>query len=98
MTTPPARPATTAGTRSAWTLPDDGITDYLAIEIAASGERPVALTATERWLAAARILARGGTAWQITSRLHVSHSTARRMAAAIRAASTSTAKAPRRAA
>ena len=34
----PARP------RSRWLLPEDGITDEIAIELAATGARPVALT------------------------------------------------------
>ena len=42
-------------------LADDGIIDPVAVEIAARGTRPVALTHTERQLAAAAILARGGT-------------------------------------
>jgi hypothetical protein len=45
----------TSGT-SRWLLPEDGI----ATEIAALGARPVALTRTERRLAAALILACGG--------------------------------------
>ena len=60
----------------ALTLPDDGIIDPLAIEIAARGIRPVALTRAERQLAAACILARGGTPTLICKRLHVSGTTA----------------------
>ncbi len=45
----------------ALTLPDDGIIDLIAVEIAARGTRPVALTRAEGRLAAAAILARGGT-------------------------------------
>ena len=69
---------------SAWrrfVLADDGIIDPIAIEIAARGIRPVALTPAERQLAAARILARGGTPNQICQRLHVSWTTALTLAA-----------------
>jgi DNA-binding NarL/FixJ family response regulator len=61
-------------------LADDGIIDPVAVEIAAHGTRAVALTRTERQLAAAVILARGGTAYLIATRLHVSGSTARKLA------------------
>ncbi len=68
--------------RHGWVLPDDdGIVDSVAIEIAVSGARPVALTRTERQLAAARILAEGGTAYVISKRLRVSGSTAIALAA-----------------
>jgi len=56
----------------ALTLPDDGIIDPIAVEIAALGIRPVALTPAERRLAAARILARGGSFSTVCERLHVS--------------------------
>lgn len=62
-------------------LADDGIIDLIAVEIAASGTRPVALTRTERQLAAAAILARGGTPDLISKRLRVSGSTALTLAA-----------------
>ncbi len=75
-------PAAAAGGRAVWTLPEDGIIDPVAIEIAATGARPVQLTPAERRLAAARILARGGGASLIAKRLHVSGSTARRFVAA----------------
>jgi len=52
-------------------LADDGIVDPIAVEIAARGTRTVALTPAERQLAAARILARGGTPYLISKRLHV---------------------------
>lgn len=71
--------------RLRWTLPDDGIIDHLAIEIAASGTRPVALTRTERRLAAAAILAQGGTPYQISKRLHLNHQNARALAAELTA-------------
>ncbi len=57
-------------------LPDDGIIDPIAVEIAALGIRPVALTPAERCLAAARILARGGSLSTVCERLHVSGTTA----------------------
>jgi hypothetical protein len=66
-------------------LRDDGIIDHLAIEIAATGTRPVALTWPERRLAAALILARGGTPYQISKRLHINSQNAHTLAAAIRA-------------
>jgi hypothetical protein len=62
-------------------LADDGLIDPIAIEIAASGARTVALTWAERQLAAARILDRGGTAYVISKRLHVSGTTALMLAA-----------------
>ena len=68
-----------------WVLPEDGIVDEIAVAIAAAGTRPVALTRTERWLAAGRILAAGGTPFLICKRLHVSGRTALAMAAAINA-------------
>jgi hypothetical protein len=62
-------------------LADDGIIDPIAVEIAASGTRTVALTPAERQLAAARILAQGGTPYLISKRLHVSGTTALTLAA-----------------
>ena len=73
MTAPPAR--------HRLALTDDGIIDPIAVEIAARGARPVALTRAERDLAAARILARGGTPYVIAKRLHVSGATALKLAA-----------------
>ena len=51
----------TAPGRRRLALADDGIIDPVAVEIAARGIRPVALTRAERQLAAVRILARSGT-------------------------------------
>lgn len=62
-------------------LADDGIIDPIAVEVAARGTRPVALTPAERQLAAARILARGGTPYLIAKRLHISGTTALTLAA-----------------
>jgi len=62
-------------------LADDGIIDPIAVEIATRGARTVALTWAERQLAAARILARGGTAYVISKRLPVSGTTALTLAA-----------------
>ena len=62
-------------------LADDGIIDLIAVEIAAKGTRPVALTRAERQLAATAILAGGGTPDLISKRLHVSGSTALTLAA-----------------
>ncbi len=71
---------------SPWLLPDDGIIDELAVAIAAAGIRPVALTPAERRLAAERILARGGHAGQIATRLRMSPTAAVALAADIRQA------------
>jgi hypothetical protein len=73
-------------TRRRWALTDDGIIDPIAVEIAAHGMRTVALTRAERQLAAARILARGGTPYIISKRLHVSGTTALLLAARYRSA------------
>ena len=62
-------------------LADDGIIDPIAVELAARGACPVALTHAERQLAAIRILAQGDTAYVITKRLHVSGTTALTLAA-----------------
>ena len=67
-----------------WTLPEDGILDPIAIELAARGIRPVALTPAERLTAAARILHHGGTPAVISRRLHVSGTTALTLTARIR--------------
>jgi hypothetical protein len=61
---------------SRWLLPEDGITDEIAIEIAARGTRPVALTCTERQMAAARILASGGSTFLIGMRLRMNYAAA----------------------
>ena len=91
MTSPPVTPASPCRaarrrSRNSWVLPDDGIVDEIAMAIAAAGTRPVALTRTERRLAAERILASGGTPYLISRRLHVSGQTALALAAAIRSA------------
>ena len=62
-------------------LCDDGIIDLIAVDIAVRGARTVALTRAERQLAAAWILARGGTPYLISKRLHVSGTTALALAA-----------------
>jgi hypothetical protein len=66
--------------RTAWLLPDDGILDPVAIDLAARGVRPVALTASERRVAAALILAAGGSPNTIAKRLHMAHTNARALA------------------
>jgi DNA-binding CsgD family transcriptional regulator len=73
--------------RARWVLPEDGIVDELAIEIAAAGIRPVALTPTEQQIAAARILAAGGTPYRISRHLHISGRAAHALAEAITAGS-----------
>jgi hypothetical protein len=72
---------TARGLRGTLVLPDDGIIDPIAVELAASGARPVALTPTERRRAAASILARGGTPYLISKRLHISGADALTLAA-----------------
>ena len=44
-----------------WLLPDDGIIDDIAVDVAVKGLRPVRLTQRERELAGAGILALGGS-------------------------------------
>jgi hypothetical protein len=75
----------------AWMLPDDGIIDLVAVEIAAKGERRVALTAPERRAAAEMILARGGTVTVIADRLCMSDNAASALAYMIRNGYTGTA-------
>ena len=70
---------------ASWLLPDDGIIDPVAVEIAARGSRRVRLTARERRAAAALILGRRGTAGDIAERLCMSGRAARDLAASIRA-------------
>jgi hypothetical protein len=70
---------------SEWVLPEDGIIDGLAVQIAASGKRRVRLTRTERLFAAALIVARGGSAYQVGKRLGVSSSTAHALVARLTA-------------
>jgi hypothetical protein len=53
----------------AWLIPDDGIIDDVAVDVAARGQRLVCLTRTERKLAARRILAEGGTYAQVARNL-----------------------------
>jgi hypothetical protein len=65
-------------------LADDGIIAPVAVDLAARGTRPIALTRTERQLAAAAILARGGSTYHIAVRLHVSGTTAVTLAARCR--------------
>jgi hypothetical protein len=67
-----------------WMLPDDGIIDQVAVEIAVKGERRVRLTAPERRAAAEMILARGGTVKTVAERLCMSDSAASALAYLIR--------------
>ena len=74
----PAAPAEKGrGAPSPWVLPEDGIVDPIAVQIAAAGERRVALTHAERLLAAAKILAAGHHLTEMAGRLHVSSDAAR---------------------
>ena len=76
---------TTSQTRpDEWLLPDDGIIDQVAVEIAAKGERRVHLTAPERHAAAEIILARGGPVHVIAERLCMSEHAATALAYIIR--------------
>jgi hypothetical protein len=72
---------TTPRARRRVMLADDRIIDLIAAEIAARGARPPRLARAGRKPAAARILARGGTAYVIPKRLHVSGTTALTLAA-----------------
>lgn len=76
-------PATGKAPRNRWLLPDDGIIDPLAVELAATGQRAVRLTEAERYMAAALILAEGGSPWLISHRLKMSPDAARALAATI---------------
>ncbi|MFC7382186.1 hypothetical protein [Sphaerisporangium rhizosphaerae] len=58
------------------TLPEDGIVDEIAVELAARGER-VMLTKAERQAAAAQIVAWGHGPSEVAARLNVSGQTAR---------------------
>jgi hypothetical protein len=69
--------------RRKWVIPDDGIIDPVAVEIAAAGRRRVRLTLPERRAAAARILAAGGTAWTIARYLRMTYPAARVLAASV---------------
>ena len=68
-------------TRQRLALADDGIIDLIAAEIAARGARTVAFPRAGWQLAAARILAHGGTLCLISKQLHVSGTTALILAA-----------------
>jgi hypothetical protein len=84
MTTriPNRRPPVGAA-RGTWVIPDDGIIDPIAVEIAANGRRPVRLTRLERRKAAIRILASGGTIYVVAKRLNMSYPAAKVLAASI---------------
>jgi hypothetical protein len=71
------------GPRSPWVLPEDGIIDPIAVELAATGTRRVALTPGERLAAAARILATGGTPYVISRRLGCNCRAGHALAAAV---------------
>jgi hypothetical protein len=69
--------------RAKWLLPEDGIIDPVAIEIAARGTRRVRLTTTERRMAAVLILDRGGSSNDLAQCLCLSGHAARALAASI---------------
>jgi len=52
-----------------WLLPEDGIVDLIAVDVAAHGYRRVRLTWQERFLAEQRIRAEGGTDEDVRDRL-----------------------------
>jgi hypothetical protein len=58
-----------AGPCDAWLLPEDGVTDYTAVETAADGQRRVRLTMAERVAAASYILVSGGSVRNVCRRL-----------------------------
>jgi DNA-binding CsgD family transcriptional regulator len=68
-----------------WDIPDDGIIDDIAVRIAASGQRRVRLTRAERRLAAALIIARGGTSYRVAKHLGISSWAARTLVDSITA-------------
>jgi hypothetical protein len=69
-----------------WTLREDHIIDWIAVEAAADALRPVPLTPTERRMAAWWILNRGGGHQLLVRRLHVSGAKAVELAADYRLA------------
>ena len=79
----PDRRAPAGAARSTWVIPDDGIIDPIAVELAAHGQRPVRLTRLERREAAIRILADGGTIYLVAKRLNMSYPAAKVLAASI---------------
>lgn len=85
---------TTQTSRNRWLLHDDGIIDPIAVELAATGQREVRLTETERHAAAALILAEGGSSWLIAKRLKISTAAARSLAASIAEPAVSEIQAP----
>lgn len=58
-------------------VPDDGIVDGIALEIAVTGMRVVRMTRKERRLAARRILLSGGDVPEVAARLGISQDSAR---------------------
>ncbi|MFB9830939.1 hypothetical protein [Actinoallomurus acaciae] len=80
MTHTSTRDHQNARQRTVWLLPEDGVIDPVAIELAATGERSVALTESERRIAASLILTAGGTPNLIAKRLHMAHTNARALA------------------
>ena len=62
--------------RHRWILPDYGLVDQRAVQIAVRGERRVCMTRREQRVAAARVLARGGTTKTIAKHLYLRHAAA----------------------
>jgi hypothetical protein len=56
-----------------WQLPDDGVVDLVAVDVAARGLRPVELTETERRAAVELLLKRGGTRTLASYRLRMNY-------------------------
>jgi len=65
--------------RIAHLLPDDGIVDPVAVAIAVTGERPVALTRTEQRAAARVLISRGVSTTAISYRLRINATTVDRL-------------------
>lgn len=60
-------------------LPEDGVVDLLAVDLAVAGERPVRLTPTEQQMAARRIIDAGGSRAAIARHLHITQTRADRL-------------------
>jgi len=70
-------------TTSHMELPEDDIVDLVAVDVAVTGGRPVALTPTEQQMAARRIIDAGGSRAAIARHLHITQTKADRLFFAI---------------
>jgi hypothetical protein len=64
-------------------LPDDGLIDEVAVTLAVTGARVVALTPAERDLAVHRMIARGADVAELAAHLGTSYAAASRAAVAL---------------